>query len=126
MANTKPPVSTSVDHERWAQERERQLREAIDGEPATVKITDPILDSRWAVIFGGTLWVVLVGMFIWMSTKMDNMSNKTDATYQKMSDLAVSMAQQRADQSVIKAQFSVLEQKVDRIEVRVDKLEERR
>lgn len=125
--STGRPVSTPVDHARWEEERKRLESISKDAGGAFVKVTDPILDSRWAVIFGGTLWVVTLGIVAWMSTTLNGVSNKLDSMADKLTQQTVEIGQQSAGQRVLEIRFNALEQKVDRSlanqDARIERLE---
>lgn len=124
MANTKPPVSQPVDHERWTAERKR-IDDAIrgDGEGMTIKIRDPILDSRWAVILGSLSCALLSGIGVYMFNKMENFSAKQDAFLIELSQLNTRIGIEGAERAVIKAQMNAIEQRVGQHDVRIERLE---
>lgn len=110
--STRPPVSQPVDHARWADERERRLR----GEGTTIKVHDPILDSRWAVIFGGTLWLLLATIMAWIGNSIAQINSKMDSQIERLSA-------QGSQQRVLEVRFDALESKVDSYGNRIDRLE---
>ncbi len=127
--STRPPVSTPLDHAAWEKERKRLESASIDAGGAVVKISDPILDSRWAVIFGGTLWVMTLGVVGWMSTTVYGVSTKLDTLNEKLTQQTVEIGQQSAGQRVLEIRFNALQQTVDRSlasqDARIERLERR-
>lgn len=79
------------------------------------------------MVFGGTLWLILIGLGGFLYGKLDTVSTKQDATNDKLTSMSIQMGQQNAGQQVLGIRFDALEDKVDRSlknqDARIERLE---
>ncbi len=121
--STRPPVSTAVDHAAWEAERKRLESVSTDAGGTVVKIADPILDNRWAMLLGGVACSLITLIGFYMFNKMESFSTKQDVFLERIGELKDQIGQDGAERAVMKVQINAIEHRVTQHDGRLERLE---
>lgn len=104
---TRPPVSTPVDHARWKQQAE--IENHLRGDSTRITIRDHMLDNRWAVIFGSSLWGVLMLVQMYQLGQIGSIGDKIDRQNEKLTSQTEKIIEYGASQKVLEGKVTLLE-----------------